>query len=158
MAPRSLVHLDDRAILGIIVKLLVLMVGPVFYEAREKCGPPSALSGLKQVGLALAMYTQDWDDRLPPMESAAIAKEALFPYVKNDRVFLADLKTEEPFQPNPALSHKKLADIREPETVVAFYAAHPLTDRSRNVAFADGRAKQVPAAAWAQLKQASGIP
>ncbi len=43
------------------------------------------ISNAKQLGLALIMYSQDYDDRLPP--SGDSVKNALLPYLKNESLF-----------------------------------------------------------------------
>jgi prepilin-type processing-associated H-X9-DG protein len=136
---------------------LAWLVAPVVGHRAEMGRPISSLDHLKQLGLALRLYTQDYDNRLPPMKDPVAAKQALLPYVGRESVF-AHPTTGEPYQPNPALSHKKLTSLEWPETVVAFYEAHPLAPDTRGVLFADGHARRVPEAAWPQLKRASELP
>jgi prepilin-type N-terminal cleavage/methylation domain-containing protein/prepilin-type processing-associated H-X9-DG protein len=50
------------AIIGILAALLF----PVFSRAREKARTTRCQANLKQIGLALMMYVQDFDNRLPP--------------------------------------------------------------------------------------------
>lgn len=45
-----------------IIAILAAILMPVFAPAREKARQASCMSNMKQVGLALAMYTQDYDD------------------------------------------------------------------------------------------------
>ena len=73
----------------------------------------SSDSNLKQLGLAMIQYTQDYDEMMPPMKDAATAKKALYPYVKSDDVFLSP-KTHQPYLPNTSLSHRSLASFNEP--------------------------------------------
>jgi prepilin-type processing-associated H-X9-DG protein len=117
----------------------------------------TSLSILKQLGIAFEMYVQDYDDRLPPMTNPAAVKKALFPYVKSEAVFVHPT-TREPYQPNPALSHRKRGSIEQPDKVVAFYEAHPSTDGTRRVLFADGHVEHVSEAVWPQVQRASKIP
>lgn len=49
-----------------IIAILAAILFPVFAQARERARGASCLSNLKQVGLALTQYTQDYDERLPP--------------------------------------------------------------------------------------------
>jgi prepilin-type processing-associated H-X9-DG protein len=133
-----------------------LIIAPA-YGPREMGQVVSSVRNLRHLGIAFAIYVQDYDDRLPPMTNPAVVKRALFPYAKSEFVFVHPT-TREPYQPIPALSHRKLASIEQPEKVVAFYEAHPLTDGTRGVLFVDGHATRVPEATWPELKQASGIP
>jgi len=48
-----------------IIAILAAILFPVFARAREKARMISCLSNMKQVGIALTMYTQDYDETLP---------------------------------------------------------------------------------------------
>jgi prepilin-type N-terminal cleavage/methylation domain-containing protein/prepilin-type processing-associated H-X9-DG protein len=47
-----------------IIAILAAILFPVFARAREKARQTSCLSNLKQLGLAIQMYAQDYDERL----------------------------------------------------------------------------------------------
>ena len=49
-----------------IIAILAAILFPVFARAREKARQSSCLSNCKQLGLAQAMYTQDYDECLVP--------------------------------------------------------------------------------------------
>jgi len=49
-----------------IIAILAAILFPVFAKAREKARQSSCLANLKQMGLALAQYVQDYDERTPP--------------------------------------------------------------------------------------------
>lgn len=49
-----------------IIAILAAILFPVFARAREKARQTSCLSNVKQMGLASAMYLQDYDDRPVP--------------------------------------------------------------------------------------------
>ncbi|MDD3927346.1 MAG: DUF1559 domain-containing protein [bacterium] len=49
-----------------ILALLVAILFPVFSRAREKARQTTCMSNLKQIGLGIFMYVQDWDGRLFP--------------------------------------------------------------------------------------------
>jgi prepilin-type processing-associated H-X9-DG protein len=114
-------------------------------------------SNLKQIGLAMLQYEQDWDEELPPMQSAAAAKEAIFPYVKVESVFIQP-ETKQPYQPNTSLSHRSLASFESPVTMVVYFEAGPAADGTRGVLFLDGHVKRIPEAQWLTLRRASHIP
>jgi prepilin-type N-terminal cleavage/methylation domain-containing protein len=44
-----------------IIAILAAILFPVFAQAREQARKTSCLSNMKQMGIALAMYRQDWD-------------------------------------------------------------------------------------------------
>src|SRR5215218_9411855 len=48
-----------------IIALLAAILFPVFARARENARKASCLSNVKQLGLAIAQYTQDFDETLP---------------------------------------------------------------------------------------------
>ncbi len=47
-----------------IIAILAAILFPVFARAREKARQASCVSNLKQIALGLAMYSQDYDDRI----------------------------------------------------------------------------------------------
>ncbi len=49
-----------------IIAILAAILFPVFARAREKARQTSCVSNLKQIGLAMHMYAQDYDEVLPP--------------------------------------------------------------------------------------------
>jgi len=74
-----------------IIAILAAILFPVFAQAREKARAISCLSNLKQIGLAVAMYTEDSDETEPPganyygQESGWAGQ--IFPYVKSIGAF-----------------------------------------------------------------------
>ncbi len=50
-----------------IIAILAAILFPVFAKAREKARQTSCLSNLKQIGLGLLMYSQDYDEMWPFM-------------------------------------------------------------------------------------------
>src|SRR5947209_765006 len=54
-----------------IITILAAILFPVFAQAREKARSVVCLSNERQMGLAISMYTQDYDDRLPMGGNAA---------------------------------------------------------------------------------------
>jgi prepilin-type N-terminal cleavage/methylation domain-containing protein/prepilin-type processing-associated H-X9-DG protein len=81
-----------------IIAILAAILFPVFAQAREKARQTSCLSNMKQIGLGLAMYNQDYDEtmplafaRVPPInggtENRIPFDQQLKPYIKNDQVF-----------------------------------------------------------------------
>lgn len=49
-----------------IIAILAAILFPVFAQAREKARQATCASNLKQIGLAVIQYTQDYDETLPP--------------------------------------------------------------------------------------------
>lgn len=126
-------------------------------EAKDKSIEATSLSNLKQMGLSLLMYMQDYDEVLPPMGDAAKVKKVLYPYVKDDKIFINPI-TNKPYVPNAVLSLHREAQIESPSQMVVFYEDAPAPDGTRGVAFLDGHAKRIPESEWPKLKKASKIP
>src|SRR4051794_23796801 len=53
-----------------IIAILAAILFPVFAQAREKARAISCLSNMKQLGTALAMYLQDYDEKVLPRYQA----------------------------------------------------------------------------------------
>lgn len=85
-----------------IIAILAAILFPVFARAREKARQTSCLSNLKQLGLAMLMYTQGYDEMLPavrrdhaapyPWPSGANNNRGtwavnIYPYVNNIQVY-----------------------------------------------------------------------
>src|SRR5437868_1670323 len=54
-----------------IIALLAAILFPVFSRVRENARRSSCLSNLKQIMLGAIQYTQDYDERYPPLAVAA---------------------------------------------------------------------------------------
>jgi len=117
----------------------------------------ASLSNLKQIGLGIAQYVQDYDEMYPPMQSTAIAKAAIYPYIKSEAVF-QNPTTHEPYRPNTSLSHHSLAEIDNPSVFVVYTEDGPNPDGTRGVLFADGHAAFVSDAESRRLLAASHLP
>src|SRR5438045_950756 len=48
-----------------IIAILAAILFPVFAQAREKARQASCISNMKQIGTALLMYVQDYDEQFP---------------------------------------------------------------------------------------------
>jgi prepilin-type N-terminal cleavage/methylation domain-containing protein/prepilin-type processing-associated H-X9-DG protein len=83
-----------------IIAILAAILFPVFAQAREKARQTACLSNLKQVGMGLMMYAQDYDETLPVYDDNVFdfANPAVYtvrpnffgsaiPYIKNNQVF-----------------------------------------------------------------------
>ncbi len=80
-----------------IIAILAAILFPVFARAREKARQTSCLSNVKQLGLSMAMYAQDYDESLPRGAHSADSdwgdandmswRVMVVPYVKNVQVF-----------------------------------------------------------------------
>jgi prepilin-type N-terminal cleavage/methylation domain-containing protein/prepilin-type processing-associated H-X9-DG protein len=70
-APRSGFTLIELLVVIAIIAILAAILFPVFAQAREKARQAACMSNLRQVGLAMMQYVEDYD-------------ETLFPWLEND--------------------------------------------------------------------------
>jgi len=56
-----------------IISILSAILFPVFARARENARRASCMSNLKQIGLGIMQYTQDYDEKYPPNWTATTA-------------------------------------------------------------------------------------
>ncbi|HLV79133.1 MAG TPA: prepilin-type N-terminal cleavage/methylation domain-containing protein [Chthonomonadaceae bacterium] len=73
-----------------IIAILAAILFPVFAQAREKARATACLSNVKQIGLALYMYTTDYDDTMLSIQAydcSADWWEIVYPYVKNGQLY-----------------------------------------------------------------------
>ncbi len=77
-----------------IIAILAAILFPVFARARENARRASCMSNLKQIGLGIQQYTQDYDENMPMcwwQMSTSVQmswKDAIQPYVKSTQLFV----------------------------------------------------------------------
>ena len=70
-----------------IIAILAAILFPVFARAREKARQTSCLSNLKQMGLGVLMYSQDYDEIYPfGLSGGQFWHDAIFPYTRNRQI------------------------------------------------------------------------
>ena len=113
-----------------IIAILAAILFPVFAQAREKARQAACLSNMKQMGTAITMYAQDYDETYnsiytfqPPAFNAGCRfwwTELLYPYIKNADVFRC-----------PSLSDKrKVADAPPTVTLQVPYSNYSMNSIS----------------------------
>lgn len=106
-----------------VVQVVATMVRnpEIMRESRKAAVPTAAMSNVKQICLGTIMYSQDYDEKLPP--SAAKFKTDIMPYIKNEAVFTSPLDPAgtESFKLNPQIAGKTTAIIQFPENTVMIY-------------------------------------
>ena len=88
-----------------IIALLAAILFPAFARARENARRTSCLSNMKQIGLGVIQYTQDYDEQFAPESTTTLYGEvfnfadptvysaypnflgSLIPYIKNTQIF-----------------------------------------------------------------------
>jgi prepilin-type N-terminal cleavage/methylation domain-containing protein len=102
---RTAFTLIELLVVIAIIAILAAILFPVFAQARDKARQASCLSNCKQIGLALTMYVQDYDESFywqkawnevvdvgagfwgPSYKSYIRWPMAMLPYIKNQGVF-----------------------------------------------------------------------
>ena len=114
-----------------IIAILAAILFPVFARAREKARQTSCLSNLKQLGLAFAMYIQDYDERWPIMywdsSNSCWQPQGIYwggeiaPYVKNSQIFICPSATHRycSYIYNQWLDRRADSTITEPSRYIA---------------------------------------
>lgn len=64
-APRAFTLIELLVVISIIA-ILAAILFPVFASAREKARQAESISNLKQLAIAFQLYTQDYDEVMPP--------------------------------------------------------------------------------------------
>jgi len=143
-------------------------------------------ANLKQIGLAMAMYVQDYDEVYPPMIAArnadeveyssfdvppppmppgsydpctcdhATVQDRLSPYTKDSQIFLQPV-TGRPYLPNYKISRKPVSQFKNPSQIFLFYEDAPNTALTRNVVYADGHVKELSEEEFQRQRKAQGI-
>jgi prepilin-type processing-associated H-X9-DG protein len=143
----------------LIIPILAAILFPVFAQAREKARQTSCLSNLKQQGLGIMMYAQDYDQTLPP---AKAWMDKVGPYIRAERVFQCPSikqKGTYGYAFNADNSAKSIGKIASPNTMAMVFDCDSdvrsagvkglvLPTKARhsgknNITYADGHAKSV---------------
>ncbi len=108
-----------------IIAILAAILFPVFARAREKARQTSCLSNVKQVGLGMIMYLQDYDELFPPAINSGSGRywmEAIMPYVKNQQLFVCPSSRDYPCANGTCSNHT--AHVRFPRLGYGYNAYH----------------------------------
>src|SRR6188472_4028670 len=70
-----------------IIAILASILFPVFARARENARRSSCQSNLKQIGLGIMQYTQDYDEKYPEFNPSGLGwAAATQPYLKSTQI------------------------------------------------------------------------
>jgi len=109
-------------------------------------------SNLKQLTLGMIMYSNDYDDEMPYVQSTKAAYEVTSPYVKNRAITKSLNPNGGDFQLNMAVAGVNTTLIKEPASTPLYYEATAWPDATRCVAFVDGHVKFVAPDEWNRLQ------
>lgn len=82
--------LIELLIVVAIVAIIASILFPVFGRVRENARRASCQSNLKQIGLGVLQYAQDFDDTWPQYTVTGVVyiwADAVYPYVRNEQVY-----------------------------------------------------------------------
>jgi prepilin-type N-terminal cleavage/methylation domain-containing protein/prepilin-type processing-associated H-X9-DG protein len=84
-----------------IIAILAAILFPVFARARENARRASCQSNLKQIGLGLLQYVQDYDETMPLIHYTTAAGtekwvDIVQPYLKSEQIFTCPSATTDP--------------------------------------------------------------
>lgn len=99
---KSAFTLIELLVVIAIIAILAAILFPVFARARENARRSSCQSNLKQIGLGLLQYSQDYDETSPPTNFGPGSDnwytaqdghnykwmDAIYPYVKSEQIFM----------------------------------------------------------------------
>ncbi len=89
-----------------IIAILAAILFPVFARARENARKASCQSNLKQIGLGVLQYIQDYDERFPIVAVDAVPAQGwavtLQPYLKSVQIYQCPSDTQAPGLANTA--------------------------------------------------------
>ena len=86
---RSAFTLIELLVVIAIIAILAAILFPVFARARENARRASCTSNLKQIGLGVIQYQQDYDETMPRIDYGEGTKwmDITQPYLKSAQVF-----------------------------------------------------------------------
>lgn len=137
-ARRRAFTLIELLVVIAIIALLAAILFPVFGRVRENARKTACASNMKQVGMGLVQYQQDYDEKMPfcvvyynvslsgGSQTGTTWKNLIFPYVKSTQVYVCPSNNST----NPGLY---TADASTGITdISASYGASQINDNSAN--------------------------
>ncbi len=110
---------------------------------------------LRELALSIALYAQDNDDTIPPLNDIASFKKAVATYIKSATLWRPQTK---PFYTlNPILSGKKIAHISRPADMISIYETQADAKGAREVGFLDGSVRRLDETQWLKYQRGSKI-
>lgn len=96
LLPKTGFTLIELLVVIAIIAILASILFPVFGRARENARRSSCMSNLKQLGLGLLQYSQDYDEKFPMQETKDFWN-GMTPYIKSDQLYKCPSETSNQF-------------------------------------------------------------
>jgi prepilin-type N-terminal cleavage/methylation domain-containing protein/prepilin-type processing-associated H-X9-DG protein len=109
MKSRNGFTLIELLVVIAIIAILAAILFPVFAKVREKARQTSCSSNMRQLGLGMLQYSQDYDEHWPSSKAtsgfAAGWAGSIYPYVKSKSVFTCPDDNTSATSPNVPISY-----------------------------------------------------
>jgi prepilin-type N-terminal cleavage/methylation domain-containing protein/prepilin-type processing-associated H-X9-DG protein len=110
-----------------IIAILAAILFPVFAKVREKARQTACVSNMKQLGLAFAQYTQDYDGRLPARDgntgNSMFWAVVIYPYVKSVGIYQCPDDSTEQIIVQPPYTYYPLSYAENQNAVTGAFGA-----------------------------------
>jgi hypothetical protein len=140
---------DTIVLLGLLITLSPVVMALAQSTTKQKAQNTVCLSNMKQLGIGILTYAQDYDETLPPVSSAGYFTKVTTRYMKSKSVFICPASKKpyvlnRNFVPDYIRSPFSfpLAAVLTPSKTVIMYDPKPHADRSVCVTYLDGHAKR----------------
>src|SRR5436189_260745 len=135
---RSGFTLIELLVVIAIIALLAAILFPVFARARENARKSSCANNLKQIGLGIMQYTQDYDEMYPFRCNASSNiswRSYSFPYVKSVQLYMCPSNNQGLFAGHLGTSNYVFADghVKALKPMQTVDATSPFTTTKSNL-------------------------
>lgn len=124
---------------------------PVEGSADFHAAQASTLSNVKQIGLGMIMYCNDYDDIFPYVEDTATAKVVVAPYIRNEKIWVTHNPKGGRILFNMGIAGLSSSSIQLPAETILLFESEAWEDGRRAVCFCDGHGKLVTDLEWKLL-------
>ena len=112
---------------GMLFLVVYLVVWPMLTTEHDAARHTRCLNNLKQIGLALQMYRQDFGGYWPPTSEGSDWTTLLEPYMKNTKILVCPQAPDEPcgYAFNRRLGELKEDQVKSPADIATAFDAKP---------------------------------
>lgn len=141
-APPRLLSAFVKILAGLIAAVILLALLFPVYATDGHGAVPTEGSNLRQIGLGLIIYSNDYNEKLPPaMSTSTELRLYCLPYTKNASIFDCANPAGGQILGNGVLAGRSVDKLIDPNTTVMVYDSRPFKKASAVVCYADGHTK-----------------